>query len=249
MNGRLFGSLKTLPASAGLGVQLPDLQHLHRVLEREQAQARATLKKSGVRSVFEDCRRFFSHRKFAQTHLNQHKSSENKPKPEQNHRIAALSAALNAEKGARARAVHLVVVEQTLLQDIFGGLNAVPIEVLKQAIPQLVGLPSFRSCLELKLLLQCMHQIVETHAQLSMDPRECKFNELPDDGRMRRQSEPPEDEARIERSRRRSWEPVEKVTDDDDDFPDTQAFSDNQADIPLPMPPVDRTLVMGNGGK
>jgi hypothetical protein len=90
--------------------------------------------------------------KVVQTPAHQRNRDEEKPRSQQNTRTMALSAALNTDKGARARAVHLVVVEQTLVQEISGGLNAVPVDVLRRAIPQLASLSRLRSCIELRLL-------------------------------------------------------------------------------------------------
>jgi hypothetical protein len=59
----------------------------------------------------------------------------------------------------RARALPLVIVEQTLQKHADSCLNAVPVEVLTRAIPQRASLPRFEASLELQSLLQRMPQI------------------------------------------------------------------------------------------
>jgi hypothetical protein len=171
-------------------------------------------------------------------------------------RTAALANALNADRGVRARAVHLVIVEQTLRQGVAGGLSAVPPDVLEKAIAQLRGLSLFCSSLELQRLCQSMR--VTRKAQTAIaDVQRVTGNaanrvliELPDGGQAtrefgagrppRRSPEPPQSHP----SERSSGE------DDNDDFPDTQAFDDHEEILlPLPpTPPVDRGAVMGVGG-
>jgi hypothetical protein len=169
-------------------------------------------------------------------------------------RTAALTNALNADKGMRARAVHLVIVEQTLRQGVVGGLNAIPAEVLEQAITQLRKLSLFLTSLELQRLCQSMRLTVK--AQKSIAPDQPVMGtvvnrvliELPD-------GSPTIRELEAGRSPRRSSEPPqpypsERSSNVDDDFPDTQAFDDqDEITVPMPaMPPVDRGAAMGTGG-
>ena len=174
-------------------------------------------------------------------------------------RIAALTNALNADRGMRTRAVHLVIVEQTLRQGVAGGLSAVPADVLELATVQLRKLSLFGTSLELQRLWQSMRSTLKAQASMAgaqqttagavnrvlvefptvaSTPREVGIGRSPS-----RSSEPPGQHAS---GRGGSVE---------DDFPDTQAFDDHDAgdhdEIVLPMPaapPVDRGATMGTGG-
>ena len=243
MTGMFIGWSKTLPALGELALSTKESQAVHVVPESELAKAH----KKGFRSFLGACRELLFARKLDVPRLEEHSPDGGLSKPEVNALVAALTDALNADKGARATAVHLVLVEQTLVQEISGGLGAVPADVLKHAIPQLASLSRFRGCLELKLLLQRMQQIVETHAELSISDKECEINERSNPMVLRGPS-PISSQARIEPSRRPSMESAENVV-EDDGFPDTQAFSDDEVDMPLPRPPVDKAMVMGHGGR
>lgn len=90
-------------------------------------------------------------------------SSDRLPTAAQAH-VAALSKALDADHGIRARAVHLVIVEQTLKCRILGGFDAIPVPVLAQAAAQILRLSSFRLSPELQLLLKCMRRAIAIEA-------------------------------------------------------------------------------------
>jgi hypothetical protein len=148
-------------------------------------------------------------------------------------RIAALTAALNADKGMRARAVHLVIVEQTLLQGVAGGLSAIPAPVLEQAIAQLRSLSLFLSSLDLQRLCQSMRLTLKTQESIANHQQGLGTlaNRVP--------NHPPESRATTREveagcSPRRSPQPPQphpserSSSDDDDDFPDTQAFDDDR---------------------
>lgn len=106
-----------------------------------------------------------------------------------------------------------------------GGLNAAPAAMLGQALPQLARLSLFRASLELQRLFQCMHQVVEAQGHsvglgaAASGTEDGGLVERPDSG---------------------------ITASDDDDFPDTQAFDDEE--VPVPMLSVDRSPAMGAGG-
>ena len=155
--------------------------------------------------------------------------------------IVELSGALDASKGTRARLLHLVIVEQTLLKNVNGGLNAIPAEVLSLAVPQLASLPGFGSSPDLQNLFQRMLQIVEASGQMSLQCATTLGNKtLATSKPAERQVTPLEPRSGSEHERqqpssRPNTEPVGNVTDSDDDFPDTKAFEDDQ-EILLPLP-------------
>ena len=169
-------------------------------------------------------------------------------------RTAALANALNADRGVRARAVHLVIVEQTLRQGVAGGLSAVPADVLDKAIAQLRGLSLFCSSLDLQRLCQSMHLTLKAQASVADDQRVTGDGanrvliELPDGRATTRDFEAGSSPCRSPEPPRPH--PSERNSSDDDDFPDTQAFDDHEEILlPLPpTPPVDRGPVMGVGG-
>lgn len=164
--------------------------------------------------------------------------------------IEALTAALNAEKGLRARAVHLVIVEQTLRQGVRGGLNAVPIEVLAKAIRQLARLSLFRRSLELRRLFQAMRQIIENQKLgqgfegIGSGAEDHEVIEIPDCGIDR---ERPSAHLRRPEAATRHQSQPKSHGDAADDFPDTEAFDAHEARA-LPLSTIDRGRVVEAGG-
>lgn len=150
-----------------------------------------------------------------------------------NARTAALSKALDEERGARARAVHLVIVEQTLVQGIWGGLSAIPAAVLELAMPQLASLEHFRNSRELQLLLECMHRAVDAHSMAEIPAKRrtdvqaerCPRPQRPETTTASAILE----RGRIHRLSGSSDSPPE------DDFPDTEAFEDGSFDLLIPI--------------
>lgn len=166
-------------------------------------------------------------------------------------RTTALTRALNADKGVRTRAVHLVIVEQTLRQGVAGGLSAVPAEVLEQAIAQLRKLSLFRSSLDLQRLCESMRLTVKAQTSIADDQQATGTvvnrvsTELLDSGLTT--CEPGAGRSPCGPSEPPQRYPYERNGNVDDDFPDTQAF-DGHDEIVLPMPPtprVDRGVAMG----
>jgi hypothetical protein len=241
-------------ASASGGFSFPSAGRLppaHRRLKGESALPGVGRAKVGWQALLRCCHRIAGSRSFTQPGSIHHADGGGKPGSMAPPHIAALSAALNADKGARARAVHLVIVEQTLRQGVWGGLNAVPAAVLAQAMPQLARLSRFRTSLELQLLFQCMHEVVEAHGQPAgpgttppgtQDGGFIIKRPGPDLTAGARLESPETDSA----PRRNLSNPVghaDRDDDDDDDFPDTKAFDDEE--VPVPKPPVDQGAAMG----
>jgi hypothetical protein len=206
-----------------------------RAVKTDLVCVRVVTQKSSFRTLLEACRRLLSPRGPDSSNLNRKESGRSQEQHSENSYIAALTAALNSEKGARAKAVHLVVVEQTLLQEILGGLNAVPVGVLRHAISQLASLSRYQNYPELKLLLLSMKQIVDEESKVSerqVIVERCGQSDLVNKSR---QFVPTVTKVWVEASRRLLLEPAESIA-EDDDFPDTEAFASDEADIPLPMP-------------
>lgn len=257
MDGWLSRSfIKAAPASGGFSFPSAGRPPpFHRNLKREGPPASAPSAKWAWGAVLRCCRRFNASGSFAQTRLIRHADGGSTPASTAHPHIAALSGALNADKGVRAHAVHLVIVEQTLRQGVWGGLNAVPAAVLAQAMPQLARLSLFRTSLELQLLFQCMHQVVEAHGQPTGLGATASGTK---DGRARLDSGITAS-ARLDNPwtgsvpRQTLSSPVGHAdrdggnNNDDDDFPDTQAFDDDE-EVPVPMPPVGRGTAIGAGG-
>ena len=165
-----------------------------------------------------------------------------------------LSDAIDACRGTRVRVLQLVIVEQTLLKNIGGGLNAVPAEVLSQAIAQLVRLPKFAVSVELQLLCQRMRQIVKASGYGSFSQSTARIDRETDINFESWNPISHSDGVSPASSNKQRTKPVGEASDPDDDFQDTQAFEDDR-ELVLPMPtsrscgPMDRGTAMRTGGR
>lgn len=166
-----------------------------------------------------------------------------RPVSEENLFGNSLSMAMDADKGVRARALDLFIVEQTLRQKSDDKLGIVPREILVRALPQLERLSSFRHSAELQALARWMKDVIDEglEALMSVSSRESiEVANIP----ARKSCEP----------RETSWlnsthQQESSSVSDDDGFPDTEAFVDHEEiPIPMPTPPIDRGAAMPSGG-